>query len=210
MRAIAATSIGAIVLGAAAFGGVLGAFRGGVQIAYAAVKLPLAVLATLVVCAPAFHALAASFGRAWPLRSVASLTLAAAGRCSLLLLAAAPVLWLLIDFGIGYHDAALVAALAYGGAGIAALSVVVRGLGKGPHRALTTVSFVLVFFVVAGQTSWALRPYLVRPRTEAVPFLRDREGSFVESVLTSGRSTMGDYDRPGAPLPVEPGPEGVR
>jgi len=201
MRAIAVTSIGAIVLGAAAFGGVLGGFRGGTQIVYAAVKVPLAVLATLIVCTPAFHALAASFGRSWPMRSVASLTLAAAGRCCLLLLAAAPVLWLLIDLGIGYHNAALLAALVYGGAGIGALSVIVRGLGEGPHRVVTTISFVLVFFVVAGQTSWVLRPYLVRPRTESVPFLRAREGGFIDSVVRSGRSMTGDYDRPSAPLP---------
>ena len=49
IRAISLTSLAAIALGAAAFGGVLGSFRGGAQIVYAAVKVPLSVMATLAL-----------------------------------------------------------------------------------------------------------------------------------------------------------------
>jgi len=103
-------------VGAAVFGGVIGSFRGGVQIFYGAVKVPLAMLAALAICAPAFHALAAGFGRAWPMRSIIALALAAAGRASLVLLALSPALWLLFDLGMGYHSAALAAAFAYAAA----------------------------------------------------------------------------------------------
>jgi hypothetical protein len=50
-----------------------------------------------------------------------------------------------------------------------------------------------VFFAVGGQTSWILRPYLVRPRTEQVPFVRAREGSFADALLMSSRSARGIY-----------------
>ncbi len=193
-RAIAVTSLIAVVLGAAAFGGVIGSFRGGAQIAYAAVKIPLALVATLAVCAPAFHALAAGLGRAWPMRSIIALALAAAGRSSLVLLALSPALWLLFDVGLDYHAAALAAALAYAIAGLAAIGILVRGLGEGPGRGLTAALFFGVFFAVGGQSSWILRPYLVRPRTENVPFLRAREGGFADSLRRSSRSAAGVYD----------------
>jgi len=193
VQKIASFSLASTVLGAAAFGGVVGSFRGGHQIIYGAAKVPLAVLATLCLAAPAFHAIAAVLGRPWPMRSIISLALAAAGRSSLVLLAFAPALWLVYDFGMGYHTAALCASGAYAIAGLAALSILVRGLGEGPGRITTALAFMAVFFMVGGQTAWILRPYLVRPRTENIPFLRAREGSFVESMLTSLASANGRY-----------------
>lgn len=190
---IASFSLGATILGAAAFGGVVGSFRGGHQIVYGAAKVPIAILATLCLAAPAFHAIAAVLGRPWPMRSIIALALAAAGRSSLVLLAFAPALWLVYDFGMGYHSAAVCASIAYAIAGIAALSVLVRGLGDGPGRFTTALAFMAVFFMVGGQTAWILRPYLVRPRTTSIPFLRDREGSFIESVVTSLASANGLY-----------------
>jgi hypothetical protein len=195
VRAIASFSLASTILGAAAFGGVVGSFRGGHQILYGAAKVPIAVLATLCLAAPALHAIAAVLGRPWPMRSIIALALAAAGRSSLVLLAFAPALWLVYDFGMGYHTAALCASVAYAIAGVAALSVLVRGLGEGPGRITTALAFVAVFFMVGGQTAWILRPYLVRPRTTSIPFLRDREGSFVESVLMSLASANGHYAR---------------
>lgn len=201
LRPLAAASLGALAVGAAVFGGVVGSFRGGSQIAFAASKMPLALVGALVLCVPAFHAVAAALGRAWPLRAVVALTLAAAGRAALVLLAFAPVLWLLFDLGLGYHAAALAAAGAYAVAGLAALGVILRGLGDGAHRLTTAVVFAALFLAAGGQTSWVLRPYLVRPRTEEAPFVRGVEGTFFDALVRSTRSSMGIYDRPWAPVP---------
>lgn len=202
VRAIAATSLIALALGGAVFGGVIGSFRGGVQIAYAAIKVPLALTATLALCVPAFHGIAAGLGRPFPIRTIVALALAAAGRASLVLLALAPMLWLVFDHGLGYHSAALVSAFAYAAAGAAAFSVMVRGLGEGAGRWLTAIAFAGVFFAVGGQASWILRPYLIRPRTwqasqehaQKVPFLRGYEGSFADSIYQSSRSARDIYD----------------
>lgn len=196
MRSIAATSLGALALGAAVFGGVIGSYRGGMQIVYGAVKVPLAMMATLAFCVPAFHAIAAGLGRVLPIRSIVALVLAAAGRAALVLIALAPLLWLAFDRGLGYHNAVLVSSLAYAASGGAAFSVLVRGLGAGPHRALTAVAFAGIFFAVGGQTSWILRPYLIRPRAweaaehqaRKIPFVRSYEGSFADSIFQSSRS----------------------
>lgn len=208
-RSIALTSLGAILVGAAVFGGVVGSYRGGAQIAFAAIKIPLVVLATLALSAPAFHAIAAVLGRPWPMRSIVALTLAASARAALVLLAAAPGLWLLFDWGLGYHAAALAAAGAYAIAGLFALGVLLRGLGKEPGRDATAIAFIAVFFAAGAQTSWTLRPYLVRPRTVDVPFVRQIEGSFLDSLSRSSRSAAGVYDHateqvaPSSPDPGE-------
>ncbi len=195
LRPLAVGSLAALVVGAAVFGAVVGSFRGDAQILYAALKVPAAMLAAIVICIPAFHAIAATLGRAWPLRTVIALTLAAAGRASLVLLAFAPGLWLAYDLGLGYHAAALAAAAAYAVSGLAALGVLLRGLGRGPHAIRTAVAFAAVFLAAGGQTSWILRPYLVRPQTEDVPFLRAIEGSFSDAIYRSTRSSVGIYDR---------------
>lgn len=200
-RAVVATSLAAVAVGAAAFGGVIGSFRGGLQIVYAAVKLPLAMLLTLAITVPAFHALSAGLGRALPMRSTIALALASAGRAALVLLALSPLVWIILDRQIGYHTAALICALAYAVAGVAALGLLLRGLGEGPGKLITALAFGAVFFAVAGQTSWIFRPYLVRPRTWAmaqghrqVPFFRGYEGSFADAIYQSSRSARGVYD----------------
>ena len=198
-RDIAITSLIAVVLGAAAFGGVIGSFRGGAQIAFAALKIALAPRGHARRCAPRPSTRSPlRLGRAWPLRSIIALVLAAAGRSSLVLLALSPALWLLFDLGLDYHAAALAAAVAYGIAGLAAIGILIRGLGPGAGRGLTAAAFIGIFFAVGGQSSWILRPYLVRPKTGTVPFLRAREGGFTDALRRSGRSAAGVYDRSSA------------
>jgi hypothetical protein len=199
LRPLVLTSLIAVAVGATAFGAVVGSFRGGIQTFYAAVKLPLAMIAALALCVPAFHALAAVFGRPWPMRTVMAITLAAAGRASLLLLAFSPLLWLAYDLGLGYHGAAVLAAGSYGLAGLAALGVLFRGLGAGRGRTRTILAFAAVFLAAGGQTSWLLRPYLLRPRSDEVVFVRDRESTFIEALVMASRSAAGIYDR--APEP---------
>jgi hypothetical protein len=204
-RSLAVTSLAAIAVGMALFGGVVGSMRGGAQIAYGSLKMPLAILATLVACVPAFHAFAAALGRPWTYRAVASLTLVAGARASLALVAAAPALWLVINFGAGYHAIKLLATLAYALAGLAALGLMLRALGEGPRRASTAAAFVAVFLLVGGQMAWSLRPFIVRPdATEVVFLVRTKEGGLVhelrvsaEQVFLAGRPARG----PSAPEP---------
>jgi hypothetical protein len=184
--AIARTSLIAIVLGSVLYGAAVGSWRGGVQTLFAAGKLPVVMLATLIISLPAFYAIAAIFGRTWPLRSLLSLMLAAGARFALVLLATTPPLWLLINLGASYDASKLAAAIAYGLAGLAALALLVRGVGAGSGRRamLTLVGFV--FLLVGAQTSWMLRPYLGTPgEREVVLFTREREGGLVYQVFDS-------------------------
>lgn len=188
VASIARTALLTLLLAATAFGAAVGSMHGGKQIAFAAMKLPIGVLGTLALAAPAFYVLAAVFGRPWPLRPVISLMLSAGARFALVLLALTPPLWLTIDFGAPYHLIKLVATVAYGLAGLAGLEVLVRGLGNGPGKKATIALFVGVFLMIGGQNAWVLRPYLGTPGARDVElFTREREGGLVVQLLESVR-----------------------
>lgn len=207
VAAIARTALITLALAATAFGAAVGSWRGGKQIAFAAMKMPIGILGTLALAAPAFYVLAAVFGRPWPLRPVLSLVLSAGARFSLVLLAMTPPLWLLIDFGAPYHAIKLVATLAYGLAGLAGLEVLVRGLGDGPGKRTTIALFVGVFLMIGGQNAWVLRPYLGTPGERDIAlFTHEREGGLVVQLMKSASDLTGRRALPPEPLPPEPLP----
>lgn len=178
---VARAALIAIAVGAAVFGAVVGSWRGGSQVAFAALKLPLVSIATLAICAPAFYAIAQVFGRPWPVRAVVSVMLAAGARLSLVLLAAAPVMWLVVNLGASYPFVKLLAAFVYGLAGLAALALLIRGLGAERGRAAIVSIFVCVFALTGGQVAWVLRPYIgMQDRSKDVTlFTHEREGGLV-------------------------------
>jgi hypothetical protein len=201
LQALARTSLAAIVIGAGVLGGVLGSFRGGAQVPLAALKLPVVLVLTLAVSAPAFHALANTLGVRWSFRTVVALTLAATARAALVLAALAPPLWLAMDFGLGYHGSTLAAVSVVALGGLVGASLVVRALGTSASGIASGLACACVFLAVLAQASWIGRPYLLRPRTEDLVLVRAVEGTFFESIGTSSRSVRGLYDAPEAPLP---------
>ncbi len=63
------------------------------------------------------------------------------------------------------------------------------------------MGLLTVFGLVGTQMAWTLRPFLLRPRTPDIMFVRSIEGSFIEAVTVSARSARGIYARDAAPLP---------
>lgn len=187
---LARTALVALLCGGAIYGGVLGSYRGELQIAYAALKMPLLFVGALAVTAPALWALGAAAGKTWSLRSVSSLVLVAAGRAALVLLALAPLLWLAIDLGSGYHFSTFLCAATFGLAGLTALGTLVRGLGV--SHVGTTLAAAVVFLAALAQTGWVLRPWLGRP-SQPVVFVRTEAGvGPLESVFESARLGIDD------------------
>ncbi len=206
VASIARTALVTLAVAATAFGAAVGSWRGGRQIAFAALKMPLAILGTLAIAAPAFYVLAAIFGRPWALRPVLALVLSAGARFALVLLALTPPLWLTIDFGAPYEIVKVAATLGYGLAGLAGLEVLIRGLGDGPGRSLTIGLFIAVFLLIGGQNAWVLRPYLGTPgETDVTLFTRKREGGLVVQLL---KAITGERRAPPpvAPSPASPSP----
>ncbi|MCW5806786.1 MAG: hypothetical protein KIT31_30785 [Deltaproteobacteria bacterium] len=194
IRTMAATiAVAMVVVGAA-----LGSFRGGVQVGYAAVKMPLVLLGTAALSAPALSAIGAALGRRSRLSSDLALVMTALAFGALLVAACTPLLLLGRAMHIGYHRTILVAVAMFALGGGAALRMVVGELAaaRAPGWRSAITGLTIVFTLVAGQLSWALRPYLVRPQSVDVPFLRQVEGSFLDAVPEAIRSARGIYREP--------------
>ena len=98
--------------------------------------------------------------------------------------------------------------------GLAGLSMFGASLKRSAGRAtqvLVGVPMIIVFMLVGAQMGWTLRPYLVRPRTPGVVFIRQIEGSLLDAVVVAIDSSQGKYYRGfvpskrGAPSqPIEP------
>ena len=74
--------------------------------------------------------------------------------------------------------------------------VIARARDAGVARAFVILAcFGSVMAPVGAQTAWMLRPFFGRPAEAHVPFFRARESSFLDSVSTSARSSVGIYDR---------------
>jgi len=193
LRPLFIASLSALVLGAGVFGATLATSRGGIQLLYSGVKLPLAMVATLLLVVPAFHAIAAGLGRPLSFSGMIGLTLAAAGRGALVLVALSPLIWLSFDRGLAYHPGVLLATACYGLAGLAALDLVLRGVGFDVRGVAIVGLFSGVLLVTGGQTAWMLRPFLGRPSATSVPFFRHRESSFLDALQQSSLSSVGVY-----------------
>ena len=185
----------AIVVGSSVFGGVLATSRGGLQLFYSATKLPLAILGTLVLVVPAFYAIAAALGRPRSLRSAVGLVLAGAARAALVLVAFTPLVWLALDAGMGYHKGVLLASACYAISGLAALQLILHGMGADFRALVILACFASVMAPVGAQTAWMLRPFFGRPAEARVPFFRHRESSFLDAVAKSARSSAGIYEK---------------
>jgi hypothetical protein len=193
LRPLFVASLSALVLGAGVFGATLATSRGGLQLLYSGVKLPLSMVATMLLVVPAFHAIAAGLGRPLSFSGMIGLTLAAAGRSALVLVALSPLIWLSFDRGLSYHPGVLLAAACYALAGLAALDLVLRGVGFDARGFVIVSLFAGVLFTTGGQTAWMLRPFLGRPSASSVPFFRQRESSFWDALQQSSLSSVGVY-----------------
>jgi len=184
-----------VALACAIFGAAVGMHRGGVQILFAAIKFPLVMLFTAAIAAPCLTAFNAALDRPYAVRKDVALMLSALAFGALLLLAQAPLLLLAALLGLGYHAFILLTFCCAALAGIGCAAVLARGIASQSHRhaKIAVVALLAVLSAVGGQMAWTLRPYVVRPRTPEVPFLRQIEGNLLESVLTSSRSARGIY-----------------
>lgn len=187
---------------AAVFGAAVGSFRGGRQALYAALKLPLVLLLSAAICAPALTAANAALDRRADLRRDLALLSTALALCALVLASEAPLVLLAVEHHLDYHAAALLLAATFAVAGAVALSFLARGLAVEPQRRrLAAALVVAVFGAVVAQMAWTLRPWLVRPRDPSVTFVRDIDSSLFEAVRGSLDSARGVYHRDAAPLP---------
>lgn len=190
-----------VLISGAVLGAVLGLARGGLQIPYAAIKLPLVVLFTAALCAPALSALRQVVHRHSDRREDLLLTLGSLALGTLLAAALSPLLLLATVFDVGYHDLILLTVAICAASGLGGLLLLQKGLRAampGGQR-LVGLAFIGLFCLVGAQMSWTLRPWLLRPRSPDVVFIRGVEGNFFGAVVGTQATAMGALSREEAP-----------
>lgn len=204
LRPILATMVATIAVSMAIVGAALGTYRGGIQIAYAAIKLPLVLLGAAALSAPALTAIGAALGRRARLSADVTLVMSAVAFGALLLAATTPLILLGRAFELDYHQMITGTVCAFVAAGVATLCMIIQGVAteRTPGWCSAVTGLCCVFALVGAQLAWAMRPYLVRPRAQEVPFVRAVEGSLLDAISTTMSSARGIYTRE-APLPEE-------
>ena len=202
VRPILATMVATIAVSMAIVGAALGSYRGGIQIAYAAIKLPLVLLGAAALSAPALSAIGAALGRRSRLSADLALVMSAVAFGALLLASTTPLILLGRAAELDYHRMIAGTVGVFTIAGLATLRMIVQGVAaeQAPGWRSAVAGLCCVFALVGAQLAWAMRPYLVRPRAPEVPFVREVEGSLIDAVWTTMSSARGIYRRE-APLP---------
>lgn len=181
--------------GAAIFGMVVGSYRGGLQVVYAGVKMPLLLLIPVVVSLPAVRAFFMAAELEVDRRSIGLASLTGMARTAVLAAAMAPVLWLFWSLGVDYHTAVLTLAAGLAVVGLPGMVTVVRTLPSGGRRRwMATAGSLVVLGLVTAQTGWLLRPFVARPSAE-VTFVRPLEEDVFSSLNATKRSAVGDYEK---------------
>ncbi len=193
LRQLVRALVVAIAVGAAVIGGSLGLYRGGMQVPFAAIKLPLATLLTVCLTVPLLSALRqAREGRGAPRQDFALVL----GACALGVLVAGGCLPLyLLGYAMGLPGRAMQvgAVLCCGVGGLAGLVLLWRGLAvlTGRRHRLVGAVFVLAISVVGAQMCWTLRPWLQQRAHEPTVWVRSVSGSFLNALDGSDARAVG-------------------
>jgi hypothetical protein len=180
-------------VGAALFGAVVGSYRGGEQVLYAALKLPVLLWAPPLLALPAIHAAWRACDVDVSYRRLAIASLAGMARAGVLASALAPILWLPYSVEADYHFSVLLFAAMLALAGLPGLTALASAIPAGGHRRwiAATGSLALVGLILA-QTGWLLRPFVARPTT-AVALFRPVEGDILTGLAATTASSLGFY-----------------
>jgi hypothetical protein len=188
------TYVQVLVACTAVFGASLGFYRGGIQILFAAIKLPLVMLLMLAVAAPLLYAINRALERPADMAREVAQLVASLARGALVLAAELPLIWAAHAVGADYHRLILLTVLACSVAGVVSFwflwkAISVTKLG----RTFVALMVLATMGVVGAQASWLFRPFLVRPRATSVVFMHPLEGSFSDAIGDSLSSAQGHY-----------------
>ena len=190
-------SAGTLLILSAFYGLTAGAYAGVLQALSASVKLPVLVLATLLICFPAFYVVQILVGSRLRFTQVLALVLSALTLTAIILAAFVPVTVFFLITGANYHFLQLLHVLLVLLAGLfgmyalhEGLAVVCERRAVYPKKALTIMRAWAVLFAFVGiQMAWNLRPFL-GDRGEPFRVFRTYEGNFYAAVVYSANQLL--------------------
>jgi hypothetical protein len=165
-------SLGYVVVFGCAYGALMGTFGGLTgerlwMVLFAAVKVPLLLVITFLVCIPSFYVLNALLGVREDFAEAFNGLVATQAALTILLLSLAPYTLLWYASFADYNAALFFNAFIFGSASVAAQWVLRRYyrplIARNPrHRVLMRI-WIFLFAFVGIQTAWILRPFVGAP-----------------------------------------------
>jgi len=158
-----------IVLGGALYGAVMGAFGlNGAQALYSAFKVPLLVLVASAVCLPNFYVVNLVLGLGPDFAAAFRGLLSAQATLAVALAALAPITATFYASTDSYDAAKLMNFVIFGVATLAAQRTLARHyrplLARDRRHAVALAAWPALYFFVAGQLAYVLRPFIGNPR----------------------------------------------
>lgn len=179
--------------GFALFGIAVGSYRGGLQIVFAAIKMPFVLLVPILIALPAIRALYQACRIEIPYRQACLSAFIALARMAVLASACGPVLWFSYSLGMDYHGAILLFAGCLTLVGMPGLFSFKKLFSPGgTQRWIAHGGTIVLLGVMIAQTGWLLRPFVVRPRSQ-ISFLRAVEANVFSSLEASMQSSQKNY-----------------
>lgn len=157
----------ATLLFTAGYGAVLGMFQPGLQTLFAALKLPVVVLGTALLCIPTFYVFNSILGSTLNFRQTVALVLVMTAAVATILAAFAPIAWFFTvsagteGFLLVLHFAVFAIALLYSQRLLSALRALLQSATGSPSVSRLFLTLWLALVAVVGtQMAWNFRPFL--------------------------------------------------
>jgi hypothetical protein len=181
---------GAVLAGGFLYGCAMGSFGGrALQALYAGLKVPLLVVVSAALCAPAVFVLNTLLGLRDDLAAVARGILASQAAFAIALASLAPLAIVVYASTGDYRIAVLYHGLPFAAATAAAQLVLARHyrplIARNPRHRAGRAAWLLLYVFVAIQSAWLLRPYVGAPSLETQFF---REEAWSNAYVTIVRA----------------------
>jgi hypothetical protein len=168
------------------YGAVAGLFQGGAQVAIAALKVPLIILASLVLCAPSFYVFGTLAGAELSGRRFLGLMAGFGGMLALILMGLLPVAWLFTVSSSSLLFVVFVQVLVWSVALAFAFRFLLSAMAE-PRARGALVLWILLFAIVSCQFTTYIRPVLWRE--PGAPMVETGKLFFLEHLAEVAKSS---------------------
>ncbi|MEL7330905.1 MAG: actin-binding WH2 domain-containing protein [Cyanobacteria bacterium J06560_2] len=183
----------------AVYGGIVGAYSGGLQILSSAIKLPALYLITLVICVPTLYFFDILFGSKLDFKQYVTMALTSVSVISVLLFSFAPVVLFFLLSIRDYNFFLLLNVLIMALTGCIGVRLFYKGMVDmaGPDgfeeglRLKLLQGWVVLYGLVGSQLGWTLRPFFGSGNLTFQIFRPEIEGNFYSKVFQTIGNMMG-------------------
>lgn len=184
-----------IVCAGFGYGLAMGSYAGAEAALYAALKVPLLVSGSMLICLPSFYVLLAVLGLAEDFSAACRGIVSAQSTLAVVLLALAPVTLLAYQVSDNYHAAKLLNGGMFALGAFGAQHTLARHyrplLARDKRHRIALVLWPMLYFFVAAQLAYALRPFIGNPRFETQFLREDWMGNVYLDLLWALRGALG-------------------